>query len=141
MTDLFFSRPNQPKYRKSAPFMVKAYSSGEDVAISLSAREKDRMKELELLTESLEKKSAGFTFEKQLTLDRYSLIYLATRKLIDSISKAISSFENLPHPDRILLLKGSISEMIFLWSVRALDVDQKSWILPCFQVTISLYII
>lgn len=135
VTDLF-SRPNLPKYRKSAPFVAKGYGSdGEEVTISLSVTEKDKMKELQIVAEKLELKIEGLTLETPYTSDIYSLIYLAARKLIDSMSRVISSFEELPHADRIILLKGSITEMIFLWSLRSLDPDKKAWVLPCFEVS------
>lgn len=61
-----------------------------------------------------------------------NVIYLATTRLVSAIN-SLKSFDFLPHSDQLTLLKGSISEMIFIWSVRAFDTESKSWKLSCFK--------
>ena len=105
--------------------------------INLHLIEQEKVGELLVAAKKLEMKgeSSDRTDEPS-PFNLCNVIYLATTRLVAAI-ESFKSFNFLPHSDQLVLLKGSISEMIFLWSVRAFDLDSKSWILSCFRNNIS----
>lgn len=90
--------------------------------------------------------------------DFLNLIYIATSKLI-AATREYSLLSELPTSDQMNLLKGAllisavialtalldclgaVSEMLFLWSVFALDQDRKYWLLPCIEVSARLHML
>lgn len=99
--------------------------------------EQEKLQELVTAASKLETKEKDENSnEEPLVFSLCNVIYLATTRLVAAIN-SLKSFNYLPHPDQLILLKGSISEMIFLWSVRAFDTDSKSWRLNCFKSSIS----
>lgn len=101
--------------------------------------EQEKLEELVIAASKLEKKEEEFNSnEEPLVFSLCNVIYLATTRLVAAIN-SLKSFKYLPHPDQLVLLKGSISEMIFLWSVRAFDTDSKCWTLNCLKSSIAFH--
>ena len=69
-----------------------------------------------------------------------NLIFKSAKKII-SVARELKPFQVLPDADKMILLKGSIAEILFLRSARAFDKEDKSWKLPNSQLVIPLLVL
>jgi hypothetical protein len=81
------------------------------------------MKQEHILHEEQDRKAEKFVLQE--------LLLLSAQKIIE-VAQQLKPFQLLPETDKMILLKGSIAEILFLRSAQVFDKQEKCWKMSSF---------